>query len=596
MKILGIHDGHNASASLMVDGKVILALGEERLSRNKHQYGFPQRSINKILNICNLSTKEIDKVAMSTKTLPPRYFLTQRNSNFSVSDYWKEQNEYWYPLLIKGEKTKYTEIFKKYINYETFPYDLKLIKNEDDDEGMWRARKKHLCEVLNFDSNNLDVFDHHKSHAAYGYCTSSLYKKKPLLIFTIDGGGDNTNATISICSENGEITEISRSSNANIGRIYRSITLLLGMRPSDHEFKVMGLAAYNTQGYSQEAYKVFKNTLKVDGLQFDYHTPLKDHFFYFKDRLEGQRFDSIAFALQKITEELLCEWIKNAVNKTSIKDIVISGGVAQNIKANQQILSMNEVNSLYIPPGPGDESISIGAAYLSTLKNASKEKVSIKIPKFDPYCGTSYSDNEIELYLKTLDKDKWSFKYSNNKEIALLLSKGKVIARFSNGKMEFGARALGNRSIIADPSSADVIHYLNKLVKMRDFWMPFAPSILEERLCDYLIDKKKNISKYMAISFNSTEIANKHLPAGLHPFDKTSRAQIVYKKDNPDYHSLIKEFENLTGIGALLNTSFNIHGEAIVESPKDAIQTLQNSGLKYLYIGSYLVTKTIEGN
>ncbi len=185
MKILGIHDGHNASASLMVDGKVILALGEERLSRNKHQYGFPQRSINKILNICNLSTKEIDKVAMSTKTLPPRYFLTQRNSNFSVSDYWKEQNEYWYPLLIKGEKTKYTEIFKKYINYETFPYDLKLIKNEDDDEGMWRARKKHLCEVLNFDSNNLDVFDHHKSHAAYGYCTSSLYKKKPLLIFTI---------------------------------------------------------------------------------------------------------------------------------------------------------------------------------------------------------------------------------------------------------------------------------------------------------------------------------------------------------------------------------------------------------------------------
>ena len=162
--------------------------------------------------------------------------------------------------------------------------------------------------------------------------------------------------------------------------------------------------------------------------------------------------------------------------------------------------------------------------------------------------------------------------------------------------MEFGARALGNRSISADPSSADVIHYLNKLVKMRDFWMPFAPSILEERLCDYLIDKKKNISKYMAISFNSTEIANKHLPAGLHPFDKTSRAQIVYKKDNPDYHSLIKEFENLTGIGALLNTSFNIHGEAIVESPKDAIQTLQNSGLKYLYIGSYLVTKTIEGN
>ena len=156
--------------------------------------------------------------------------------------------------------------------------------------------------------------------------------------------------------------------------------------------------------------------------------------------------------------------------------------------------------------------------------------------------------------------------------------------------MEFGARALGNRSILADPSSSDVIHYLNKLVKMRD-WMPFAPSIIEERASDYLINNKNNISKYMAISYDSTELAFKHLPAGLHPFDKTSRAQIVCKKDNENYHSLIKEFEKITGIGALLNTSFNIHGEAIVESPQDAIKTLENSGLNYLYIGSFLVKK-----
>ena len=352
MKIIGIHDGHNASACLMIDGKVICALGEERLTRNKHQYGFPYKSIEKILDISNLSFNDIDKVAMSTKTLPPRYFLTERNSNFSVSDYWKEQNEYWYPRLIENKEVSYTEIFKNYIDEDNFPYDLNLINNEDDDEGMWEARKKHLCEYLKLSINNIDVYDHHKSHSAYGFCTSPLYKKEPLLVFTIDGGGDNTNATVSICSEKGEIEEISRSSNANIGRIYRSITLLLGMRPSDHEFKVMGLAAYNTQNFAQNAYEVFRNTLKVDGLGFSYEIKPKDHFFYFKDNLEGERFDSIAFGLQKRTEELLCEWIKNGVLKTQIKNIVISGGVSSvnDIKKVKKYLQwMRLITCIYLP-------------------------------------------------------------------------------------------------------------------------------------------------------------------------------------------------------------------------------------------------------
>ena len=591
MKILGIHDGHNASACIVINGEVKAAIGEERLSRNKHQYGFPFKSIEKVLEISNLSYDDIDKVAMSTKTLSPRYFLTQRNSNFSIKDYWIEQKEYWYPILIEQRKVSYTEIFKHHIDKNKIPYDLNLIKHEDDHEGMWAAREKHVCDYLKINKNQVDVFDHHKAHAAYGYCTSPIYKKKTLLVFSIDGGGDNANATISICSKNGEVKEISRSSNCNIGRLYRAMTLLLGMRPSDHEFKVMGLAAYNTSSYGKNAYEVFKETLKVDGLGFDYKIKPKDHFFYFKEKLEGERFDSIAFGLQKRTEELICEWVKNAIKETKIEDIVLSGGVAQNIKANQKILAMDNVNSLFIPPGPGDESISIGASFLSTIQAFNKSKQHLTKIKFDPYCGSSYSDSEIYDYLSKLNKNHWTFKKSNNIEVANLLSKGKIIARFSSGKMEFGARALGNRSILADPSSADVIHYLNKLVKMRDFWMPFAPSILEERFSDYLVNIKNNISKYMAISYDSKEASFKDLPAGIHPFDKTSRAQIVCKKDNLEYHNLIREFEKITGIGALLNTSFNIHGEAIVESPKDAINTLKNSGLNYLYIGSFLVKK-----
>ena len=166
------------------------------------------------------------------------------------------------------------------------------------------------------------------------------------------------------------------------------------------------------------------------------------------------------------------------------------------------------------------------------------------------------------------------------------------MARFGADNMEFGARALGNRSILADPRNSDVIHHINKLVKMRDFWMPFAPSILSEREEDYIINPKKIKSRYMAIGFDSTDLAKEHISAGLHPFDKTARPQIVYKEDNPNYHALIKSFEKLTGVGALMNTSFNIHGEPIVGTPEDAIDTFLRSGIHHLILGEWLISKT----
>ena len=156
--------------------------------------------------------------------------------------------------------------------------------------------------------------------------------------------------------------------------------------------------------------------------------------------------------------------------------------------------------------------------------------------------------------------------------------------------MEFGARALGNRSIIADPRRPDVIHHINKLVKMRDFWMPFAPSILAERENDYMINPKGIDARFMAIGFDSTDLAKNHLPAGLHPFDRSARPQIVHKNDNPKYHSLIKAFEKITGVGALMNTSFNIHGEPIVGTPEHAIDTFDDVDY-HLLIGDWLISK-----
>ena len=242
-----------------------------------------------------------------------------------------------------------------------------------------------------------------------------------------------------------------------------------------------------------------------------------------------------------------------------------------------------------MPPGPGDESISIGAAYLESIKQGTQIN---KINSASTgYFGPSFSDDLIQKVINKMVPKNYSIQKASYEKTAHLLADGDVVARFGDGRMEFGARALGNRSILADPRKPDVIHHINKLVKMRDFWMPFAPSIIAERENDYINNPKKIDARFMAVGFDSTPLAKEHIPAGLHPFDKTARPQIVHKSDNPSYHSLIKAFEKITGVGALMNTSFNIHGEPIVGTPEDAVDTFLRCGLHHLLIGSWLVSK-----
>ena len=588
MIVLGINDGHNASAALIINGKLTCAIAEERLSRKKNHFGYPEQSIKCILDYSGVTINDVNKIALSSKHFMPAYYYVSRNSGITIQDYWKEQNEYWYPKLLENKNPKYLDVMSHRIDKANFPYDESLIKSESDTQGMWDARIKHLSETLNIDSSIISHHDHHKCHAYYGYMLSTK-KDEPLLVYTMDGFGDGANGTVSVGMPGEELKEISRSSNCNIGRMYRYATLLLGMRPAEHEYKLMGLAAYNSHKYGEEAYKIYADTLQVDGLGFKYNKKIKDHFFYFKDKLEGQRFDAIAYGIQKRSEELLSEWISNGIKKTNIKNIVMSGGVAQNIKANKIISELSECNSLFIPPGPGDESISVGAAYLEYLSN-NNSITKIKTPTHG-YFGPAFTDEEILKILKENIPSEYSIRESNDKDSANLLSDGDVIARFGSGGMEFGARALGNRSILADPRRPDVIHHINKLVKMRDFWMPFAPSIIAEREKDYIKNSKDIDSRFMAIGFDSTKLAEKEIPAGLHPFDRTARPQIVHKSDNPSYHSLIKAFEELTGVGALMNTSFNIHGEPIVGSPYDAVNTFLRCGLHHLLIGSWIVSK-----
>ena len=222
--------------------------------------------------------------------------------------------------------------------------------------------------------------------------------------------------------------------------MYRYATLLLGMRPAEHEYKLMGLAAYNSDKYGKEAYDIYAETLQNDGLGFKYKKEIQDHFFYFKDKLEGQRFDAIAYGIQKRCEELLVNWISNGIKETGITNIILSGGVAQNIKANKLISELDDLEYLFVPPGPGDESISIGAAFLEYI-NETQSIESVKSPA-NGYLGPIYSE---DLILKTIEKivpEEYKVEKTNDTKVAKLLSDGDVVARYGKGGMEFGARAL----------------------------------------------------------------------------------------------------------------------------------------------------------
>lgn len=595
MVILGVHDGHNCSAALVVDGTVVATVNEERLTRRKNEYGFPSGAVRLCLERAGIEARQVDRVALATRCLPPKYFMTSRNATFTIADYLREQREYWYPRVYGGESPAYLDVFKDKIEPDRFVYDRSLIRHEDDVDGMREARVRHLETALAVPRDRIAVYDHHSCHAYYGYGAAPA-RSAPLLVFVADGAGDGTNGSVWLGQPGQPLVELARTSRCNIGRMYRYATLILGMKQNEHEYKVMGLAPYANEHVGRDAYRVYAETLQVDGLDFAYRVQPLDHFFYFKERLDGLRFDGIAYAVQRRTEELLTEWMRNGVRRTGVRSLVFSGGVALNVKANQKIWEMDEVDALFVPPGPGDESISIGAAYQDLVLATAARGGSIDVipPLQTVYLGSEYPDEAIA---RAIDRAgvaaSCAVRRAGVDDVAEILARGEIVARFA-GRMEFGPRALGNRSILADPRRPESVRVINEMIKQRDFWMPFAPSILAERRHDYLVDPKAIDARFMSVAFATTALARRDLPAALHPYDFTARPQVVTRDANPGYHGLIADFQRRTGVGALLNTSFNLHGEPIVESPMDAIGTFERSGLRHLAMGSWLISKPGE--
>jgi carbamoyltransferase len=357
----------------------------------------------------------------------------------------------------------------------------------------------------------------------------------------------------------------------------------------------MGLAPYADTKGAEQVHQRLKALIRFDSKQplgwekGDGCPETYCSYHFFRSFLERNRFDWIAGGLQRFTETVITQWVKNCVHETGIGRVALSGGIFMNVKLNKLIMEIPEVKELFIYPSCGDETNAMGAAYYISAQKTGVAKVS---PLLDLYWGPEFSDSEIEEALRKFKfRSPVCFTRIENIEqkIAQQLAEGCVVARHA-GREEFGARALGNRSILANPREPRIVREINEAIKARDFWMPFASSILSERMTDYILNPKNVPMPYMILTCDTTG-RRSEIAAAIHPYDFTTRPQVVAHEWNPRYHRLICEFEKVTGIGGLLNTSFNLHGYPIASSPWDALDVLDRSGLTTLAIDNWLVQK-----
>ncbi|MDC3028641.1 hypothetical protein OA177_01835, partial [Candidatus Pelagibacter sp.] len=542
---LGINVSHGASAALMVNGELKVVFQEERFNKIKNYGGYPKKSIDKCIEFAIEKKLSIDEAAFSTINNHIFNFKYQIDNHFTVDNWLK----YYLGFYDVKDRVKYIKrIFgtlekKKIINH----LSLKNIKEKDllGNFKLFRNLQKDLLEKQSKGIiKKISFLDHHMCHAYYA-AHSPRIKSNKFAVVTLDSEGDSINQTLWIC-KNKKLKRINKTTQCDLARIYRFITIILKMRPLEHEYKVMGLAPYSKGKYATELYnKVFKNILKVSNCKVIHKNRPKDLFSYLYNETSSYRFDNIAGAAQILVEQISSELLKQINKKYKVNIFSLSGGVSMNIKMNRNLANLKFVKKLYVSPTGTDDSLCVGACYY--LNKNFKQK-----PLKNIYLGQNISDNEINK--KTIRKHLGKLKVQitenvSHLEIAKLIKNNEIIA-VARGREEFGARALGNRSILANPKSEGVVQKINEQIKNRDFWMPFALTILKNKHKKYLSNNKNISSEFMTIGFDTKDEFYDDIKNGTHPYDRTVRPQILEKEMNPNYYSIINNFYKMTKIPA----------------------------------------------
>ena len=584
MIVLGISETHCATAAVLRDGAVVGCASEERFSRLKNDAGYPRLAVGALLGELGLSPSAIDRVVLAGTRIPSYEWM-----NRVMRDDAYRRRYYGVRLEVprRGLTGRARKLGAKLGLLDSAPGKAAL------GDG---ARRGHVTSHLGLADERVSFADHHTCHAAAAYF-GSPFTGSPALVLTNDNSGDGLCGTVS-SARGVSLTrhEATPSSPGSLGSFYTLVTLLLGMKPGEHEYKVMGLAPYAPERETERAVTALSAVFAMaegSPSRFEWRTrgPL------YRALLEatlGLRFDGIAGGAQRVLEDALLRWARLARQRYGGERLALGGGVFMNVKANMLIADESWVGDLFVFPSCGDESNAVGAAYLGYLDLCAAAGANPTPRPLGPaYLGPDVRDAQIEAVIRARDLGS-RYRVSEHAEIEakiadLLVSDG-VVARCA-GRMEFGARALGNRSILANPSDHRVVDVINRMIKNRDFWMPFAPTVLRERESDYLLNPKGLASPYMMLAFPTNPKRRDEIVAAIHPQDATARAHILDEAWNPSYHRVIREFESRTGIGAVLNTSFNLHGEPLVSSAEDAVDTFERSGLPHLALGHWLISK-----
>jgi len=593
MRIVSIMPGHNATVGYFENGRCMCVLQEEKFSNIKNHFGFPVQSFDYLQQQVALDT--IHYFCFSGNTLVfipptenPEAVEQSHASGLSRGRRIYERLEY-----QTGWKWLFSGIRDAHYALLTTP-------------RAWEAMYAFLHSRYNISRERVLTVDHHLSHALTPLKFFGLDRLgEDVLLMTMDGAGDFAFAKVFIFRSNDRaiIPVASSHWDASIGLIYQEVTRFLGMKPLEHEYKVMGLAAYvREEKHYRHIYNELSEIVWLDETTLSFHSRFntKACAHFMAKRFRYERFDNIAAAAQKLSEDLVLAWVRAAIRKLGIRTVAFSGGVFMNVKMNQKIAGLPEVRRAFFQPSCGDESLVIGAACFAALQEDKPFE-----PVRTVFSGPAYTDAEVGEFIRSKGLEtRYRVQYFQDieREIAQLLADMQVVARFK-GPAEWGARSLCNRGILGNASTLETFHQVNDMIKMRDFWMPFAPTILDTWASRYLRDwetlreKCQESLKYMIVTCDSTELAQSHLRAAIHQKDKTLRPQLVEKSDNVALYKLLEYFEELTGMGGFLNTSLNLHGYPLVGTLDQALFTFENSGLRHLAIENWLISKMyLSGN
>ena len=578
--VLGIHCNHDASVAICDGNRLIFSISEERLTNVKHYAGFPVKALERAFQYTGLDSKDIDCIAFTSH----RVFFPEHKNSYLVSldgsktrvslahrERMREliQAGKVYPEICSGQF-----VDRHWLNNKEVMYDL----------GLFRPHIRHYS------------ITHHLAHASAAFRMSFL---EAASVLTLDGVGDHISGTIYSGRPDGSLHLLRSSTSRNsLGAFYQAATDSLGFVPVDGEHKTMGLAAYFTNQSVSSFWKDF--VITKDGVLKSIHKwrwkPYSPNFITLKSQnplgsavpldifrtfIDQYGKEWFAFHVQNNCQRTMCEYVHDGMRICGSNSICCAGGVFLNVRANLHIREQLDPENFFVLPDATDSGLSSGAAIETLFQERAlcSEKIS-----WSPYIGDSYTDQEVKYYLSSFANMPLSIRHLSPELVADEISKGKIVGTFI-GRLEFGPRALGNRSLLADSRSIAVRERLRRMKKSEDF-VPYAPVILDSDAYNYY-DSPDDL-RYMTFAVRASRIAIEKVPAVVH-IDGTMRPQVVSATDNLWLYKVLIAFKQITGVGVLLNTSFNSHGKPIANSPEIAIKNLFGGIIDSLAIGQYLI-------